>query len=78
MAEDIFYIQCHLTKGNQTQISWIPKCYAVVGAILKLKDSNGQWDNGWIVKRCSATKLKEYQISGPRDPRPFRNKRNLG
>lgn len=74
----MLYAQCHLEKGNLTQVSWIPKPYAVVGSVLKLKDDNGVWENGWVVKRCSATRLKEYQINGPRDPRSFRNKKNLG
>jgi len=43
------YTQCMLEKGNMRQVSWIPSKFAVVNAILKLRDSEGIWEDGWKV-----------------------------
>ena len=50
----MLYKQCRLSKKNQSgnetwQVSYIPAKFAVVGKILKLKDNNGEWDDGWKV-----------------------------
>ena len=49
----IKYKQCGLCKpiknGSISQVSWIPSKYAVLNAVLKLKDGNNIWDDGWIV-----------------------------
>ncbi len=47
------YKQCNLSRqgppGQITkQVSWIPVKYAVVGAVLKLKE-NDIWEDGWRV-----------------------------
>ena len=43
------YSQCLLKKGNIEQTSWIPEKFAHVGKILKLKNEDDKWSNGWIV-----------------------------
>lgn len=47
------YIQCTLEKKMQSgvvyQVCWIPKEFAVLGEVLKLKSENGTWIDGWVV-----------------------------
>ena len=43
------YVQCTLEKGNSQQTSWIPKKFAKLDGVLKLKSEDGKWDNGWVV-----------------------------
>lgn len=56
MAKTTTYRQCHLVKkrkapdaGELHQTSWIPSQFAVMNKVLKLKDEDGAWDNGWVV-----------------------------
>lgn len=49
------YTQCELVKGSAYQVSWIPSRFAKVGEVLKLRDSRGQWDNGWCVTKTYRT-----------------------
>lgn len=44
------------------QTSWIPEKFGVQGKVLKLKDSDGNWDDGWIVKMASQTRLAEDML----------------
>jgi hypothetical protein len=50
MAKTIFYRQCSLKKESSSTISWIPEQFAVLGKVLKLKDDQGVWENGWVVE----------------------------
>lgn len=50
MSKTKFYRQCVLQRGNSTQVSHIPEEYAIVGHILKLRDDNDVWEDGWLVK----------------------------
>ena len=51
------YKQCTLVRQleNATQhtTSWIPECFAVVGDVLKLRNHEGEWVNGWKVVSAS-------------------------
>jgi hypothetical protein len=51
------YCQCTLERqvpeGKQTIVSWIPEQFATVGEIRKLKNAEGIWSEGWIVKSAS-------------------------
>jgi hypothetical protein len=55
------YRQCRLEKktksGKLCQTSYIPEKYAFVGNILKLREEDGNWVNGWKV--ISAGELRE-------------------
>lgn len=49
----IYYRQCRLEKkvegGSKQQVSYIPDQFAVVGKVLKLRDSDKNWEDGWVV-----------------------------
>lgn len=48
------YCQCHLerklTNATASQVSYIPQKFAQVGEVLKLKEADGTWTNGWVVR----------------------------
>ena len=45
----LMYTQCLISKGNKTQVSWIPKKFALKNKVVKLK-VDGKWDDGWLIK----------------------------
>ncbi len=49
------YTQCALRKGSSEQISFIPTKFANLNKVLKLKDAEGNWDDGWVVVGKGAT-----------------------
>ena len=50
------YFQCSLKKRTGTIISFIPKKFAVLGKIVKLK-VNDKWTDGWRVEFISAISM---------------------
>lgn len=54
MAKIVYYRQCKLERNcgdgrTSHQMSWIPEQYAEKGKVLKLRDSDKKWENGWVV-----------------------------
>jgi hypothetical protein len=49
-----FYHQCILhkdiPKGTKTTTTFLPEKFAVLEKVIKLKDNNGDWEDGWVVK----------------------------
>jgi hypothetical protein len=43
--------QCLLRNGNLERTSFLPTQFAVAGKILKLKDDEGEWKDGWKVEK---------------------------
>tara|TARA_Y100000310_G_C20289413_1_gene626492 strand:- start:220 stop:459 length:240 start_codon:yes stop_codon:yes gene_type:complete len=41
--------------GIQSMTSFIPKKFAQLGRVLKLKSDDGVWTNGWVVKLVGHT-----------------------
>jgi hypothetical protein len=55
MGKEVFYRQCKLKrklKGGVTEetTSFIPEPFCVIGKVVKLKDEEGQWRDGWVVE----------------------------
>lgn len=57
------YLQCNLKKGNLSTTSWIPENHAIKNKIVKLKQDNGSWDNGWEVIEIGTVRLDEEYVS---------------
>lgn len=38
------------------RIGWIPEKFAILNQVLELKEENGTWTNGWVVKQVGARK----------------------
>ena len=49
MSKNDLYAQCVLKRKNRTMTSWLPMKFSVAGKVLKLKDENDTWEDGWIV-----------------------------
>ena len=60
MSKTKYYRQCRLVRhvGPSTieQTSFIPEEYANVGSYLKLKDTSGNWVDGWKVEAAGEKK----------------------
>lgn len=64
------YVQCLLKKNLLNNVikmktSWIPEQFANVGKVLKLKNKNNQWNDGWIVEKifgeCDKKTIEENE-----------------
>jgi len=45
-------------SGTTTTTSWIPEKFAKMGKYLELRNSNGEWVNGWKVVSVGARQTK--------------------
>jgi hypothetical protein len=65
------YVQCLLSKNFDDHklyiVSWIPKNYAIIGKTLKLKNDDGVWNFGWIVKEMFTEAEEEFILEHERD-----------
>jgi hypothetical protein len=65
MSKEGFYIQCYLVKDKVRKISFIMEKLAKRNMVIRLKESDGTWTEGWVVKevyphsRMDADKLTE-------------------
>ena len=54
MSKRTNYVQCTLTRTMtgtvERMVSYIPKSFAEVGKVLKLRDDSNQWIDGWVVR----------------------------
>ena len=62
-----YYKQCTLTKRlgpttTRTQIAWIPEKFVIKGKVLKIKDHNDEWENGWVVMSDGGARKEEKQL----------------
>lgn len=67
MSKTIYYRQCRMYKKHSEtcwseQVSYIPEPYCVVGKVLKLRDEEGNWEDGWIVKTASSYRFPEQSV----------------
>jgi len=71
MAQQM-YRQCRLEKRRADgalliRTSWLPEPYCAMGAILKLKNEDGTWDDGWSVVSVSEPKNGKFVEMRSRD-----------
>lgn len=66
MSKTVYYRQCRLQKktneGTLTQVSWLPEPYAATGKVLKLRDEDKNWDNGWVVIGAGSNRLAQSDV----------------
>lgn len=67
MSKQTYYRQCRMRKDNKDgsyseQVSYIPEPFCKVGKVLKLRDEEGVWDNGWVVEFASEHKRLEEDL----------------
>lgn len=62
-SSEVGYRQCHLVKlvpgGECRQTSYIPEPYCKVGKVLKLRDEDGRWEDGWRVQSAGVRRSFE-------------------
>ncbi len=58
MSTNRMHVQCRLVKGNAHRVSWIPSGFAVKGKVVKLKEGDGTWNDGWVVARAARASAK--------------------
>ncbi len=80
------YFQCKLKKVvpklvNEELIpctfidwSWLPERYAKQSKVLKLKNSLGEWENGWVVCAVYVGKDEKDVLA---NERAYRTQRNI-
>jgi hypothetical protein len=66
------YRQCVLKKqlsdeAYEQQVSWIPEPFCVTGKVLKLQNTDGTWENGWIVTEAGEPQPASYVEEHSRD-----------
>lgn len=66
MAKQVYYKQCRLERktdgGKLNLVSYIPEQFAVKDKVLKLRDDEGVWTDGWKVVGASPNRLETSQL----------------
>lgn len=70
--KDADHTQCRLEKmlspdHLRIQMAWIPNQFAIVGNYVRLKQSDGSWDNGWLIAETFTTLDSAYVNERSRD-----------
>ena len=59
MSKSVSYKQCTMrrpiAKGSVVTTSFIPQQYAKLGKVLKLKDHDDLWVDGWVVEKVGVS-----------------------
>jgi hypothetical protein len=61
---DEMMVQCELHRNEESGatvvlVTWLPERFAVINKILKLKEDDGSWTNGWCVMSvANSSKMK--------------------
>ena len=65
MKRNELYRQCRLVKkvrgGEAVQTSYIPDEFAREGRFVKLREDDGGWDDGWVIRLVGGS-LTEDQL----------------
>jgi len=72
MENSMNYTQCLLVKENKDgevfkTVCWIPSEFAQRYRVLKLKEDNGEWNDGWMVEHSYTTHNEEFVRFHERD-----------
>jgi hypothetical protein len=68
---ETLYKQCRLVKTDEktqstfTERAWIPQQFAKLMKVLKIKQTDGTWDDGWVVDHVGTMALKQSQLPDP-------------
>ena len=66
MGREVYYRQCRLIKrtlvGQLIQLSWIPEPHATVGKMVRLREEDGSWNDGWLVSEAGTHRLTGDQL----------------
>lgn len=65
--DDDTYTQCIFQNGEKQTTSWIPSSFAKLGRVLRLKNEQDEWEDGWVVAEIGTTLSAEYVFEHERD-----------
>jgi len=75
MKRNELYRQCRLVKkireGESIQTSYIPAEFAKEGRIVKLREDDGAWDDGWVIRVVGGSLTEEHLAALERAHRRF-------
>jgi hypothetical protein len=60
VSKERYYCQCSMSRGNVHTIAYLPEKYAVLDKVLKIKQADESWEDGWVVKSVGERKPHEY------------------
>ncbi|MCC9607945.1 hypothetical protein LOC68_02500 [Blastopirellula sp. JC732] len=66
MTKQVRYVQCGLRRqlndGTLRATSYIPEQFAKQGGVLRLRDEQDQWTDGWIVEEVGLAILDSDDV----------------
>ena len=66
MSKQVEYVQCNLKRtisgGLERTTSYIPRQYAKLGRVLKLKDDLNRWVDGWVVESVGGVIVEASRV----------------
>jgi len=71
------YRQCFLVLGDKKTVSWIPEKFAKIGKYLKLKNSEGSWINGWLIKSVNGRMTEDEMRTASRSHKGHRSRTDI-
>ncbi len=61
-----YYRQCRLVKsipaGEKVLVSWIPEKFANLNGVVRLRDADKNWEDGWVVRSVGSNRLREADL----------------
>jgi hypothetical protein len=62
----VYFRQCRLVKpipnGEKVLVSWIPERFANLNGVVRLRDEDKTWEDGWVVRSVGSNQLAEADL----------------
>jgi len=62
----MMYVQCEMKRGYAVDVTWIEEKFAKVGNVVKRKNDQDNWEDGWVVT-ATYHKISEQHVKKLRD-----------
>lgn len=66
MSRNTKYVQCAMRRsiagGSEQTTSYIPAQFAKVGRVLKLREEDGHWVDGWVVENVCDVSVESDSV----------------
>lgn len=54
------YQQCRIRRRNSEQVCYLPQKFAIAGGVVRLKQGDGAWQDGWRVANVYGEPVPEH------------------
>ncbi len=61
------YQQCRLRRQHSEQVCFLPQKYAIAGRVVRLKQFDGSWQDGWAVADVYGEPVPEHLLPDAHD-----------